>query len=119
MGVVMFENVTSKQRMGLPAAAAVAAGAAVAFGGMLLAAKVIVGDPLAAAVAGMQRAPLPVEREAEEAALAQAFRVDEEIVVVAPGRPRRLVQGRPVARADQRWTVPVAVAEAPMCPVAR
>ena len=119
MGVVMFENVTSKRRMGLPAAAAVAAVAAVAFGGMLLAAKVIVGDPLAEAVAGMRRAPIPVEREAEEAAPARAFRVDEEIVVVAPGRPPRLVQGRPVARAEPRWTAPVAVAEAPMCPAAR
>lgn len=117
MGVVMFENVTSKQWMGLPAAAAVAGVATVAFAGMLLAAKVIVGDPLAEAVAAMQQAPVPVERGAEEAALARTSRVDEEIVVVAPSRPPRFVQGRPVARADQRWTGPVA--EAPMCPVAR
>jgi hypothetical protein len=117
----MFEGVTKKERMGLPALAAVAVVAVVAgvaFAGMLVFAKEVVGDPTARAVAAMLKAPVPVEQEAEDAALARAFRVDEEIEVIAPYRPHRLARGREVARGDERWAVPVAEA-APMCPVVR
>lgn len=119
MGVVMFDSVTTKERMGWPARAAVAGAAALAFAGMLAFAKVTVGDPMAGALAGMMRAPAPTQEEAEAAALAARFRVDEEIMVVAPHQPPRLAaRARPARAFDAALEAPVGEL-APMCPVVR
>lgn len=102
----MFESITRRERVGTAEKALVVAVAAVAFGAQLLLFRGTVGQPLAAAMAEIRTRGELVPRDSLPELV-------EEIVVVAPYRPRRLVHARAARPAeDAAWAAP----EYGLCP---
>jgi hypothetical protein len=96
----MFESITRKERLGFPRLALVAAVAAVAFGAQLVLLRDVVGKPLAAVIEQIDTARQVIPRDALPEYV-------EEIVIVAPYRPRRMVLARSAPKpGDLAWTAP-------------
>lgn len=109
----MFESITRRERPGVARVAVVVAATAVAFGAQLVLFAGVVAKPLAVAVAGMNAPPPQVSP-------ADLPEFEEEILVVAPYRPRRVLHARATpSREDVAWTAPqyrVATPSAEPCP---
>lgn len=96
----MFESITKKERLGVSRLALVVAVTAVAFGAQLVLFAGTVAKPLAGAIGDMRTTPAQLAR-------ANLPEFEEEIVVVAPYRPRRVLHARAAPlRRDAAWVAP-------------